>query len=111
MPIYYSLCRNRRDKSIENKMQTFVKKYSIANISNYKATIYREFRSINSNERCRFRFINSNERFRFRALNLSAVGSNSGKYYMKKKGDNIYLWALIILIIVIIFYIVKRLYK
>ena len=89
------------DKSIDNKMQTFVKKYSIANISNYrmKATIGREFR-----------FINMNERFRHRALNLSAVGSNSGKYYMKKKEDNIYLWALIILIIVIIFYIVKRLY-
>ena len=87
------------DKSIDNKMQTFVKKYSIANISNYrmKATIGREFRLMN-------------ERFRHRALNLSAVGSNSGKYYMKKKGDNIYLWALIILIIVIIFYIVKRLY-
>ena len=70
-------------------MQTFVKKYSIANISNYrmKATIS------------------------FRSLNLSAVGSNSGKYYMKKKGDNIYLRALIILIIVVIFYIVKRLYK
>ena len=83
-------------------MQTFVKKYSIANISNYrmKATIGREFR-----------FINMNERFRHRALNLSAVGSNSGKYYMKKKGDNIYLRALIILIIVVIFYIVKRLYK
>ena len=77
------------DKSIDNKMQTFVKKYSIANISNYrmKATIS------------------------FRSLNLSAVGSNSGKYYMKKKGDNIYLRALIILIIVVIFYIVKRLYK
>ena len=90
------------DKSIDNKMQTFVKKYSIANISNYrmKATIGREFR-----------FINMNERFRHRALNLSAVGSNSGKYYMKKKGDNIYLRALIILIIVVIFYIVKRLYK
>ena len=45
----------------------------------------------------------------------ATVGSVSGHYYMKenikKKGDNIYLWALIILIIVVIFYIGKRLYK
>ena len=83
-------------------MQTFVKKYSNANISNYK--VGRGFSSFNNNERCRFRSINISEREQFRF-------SVSRKYNMKKKGDNIYLWALIILIIVVIFYIVKRLYK
>ena len=87
------------DKSIDNKMQTFVKKYSNANISNYK--VGRGFSYFNNNERYRST-ISEREQFRF---------SVSRKYNMKKKGDNIYLGALIILIIVVIFYIVKRLYK
>ena len=98
------------DKSIiDNKIKTIVKKYSIEKINNYRMKACIDF-----NEQFRFRSINSRERFRFSSMNKVyrfKEGEVSKKYYMKKKGDNIYLWALIILILVVIFYIVKRLYK
>ena len=92
------------DKSSDNQMQTFIKKHSVEKIRDYSFLV-------GSSSRERFRGISrlkmsapdkSNDKSRYRSF--------TEKYMVNKnqKGFNIYFWAFLVLIILLIFYIAKR---
>ena len=92
------------DKSSDNQMQTFIKKHSVEKIRDYSFLV-------GSSSRERFRGMSrlrmsapykSNDKSRYRSF--------TEKYMVNKnqKGFNIYFWAFLVLIILLIFYIAKR---
>ena len=88
------------DKSSDNQMQTFIKKHSEEKIRDYSFLVgncsRERFRGINSLISC--------------APYKSCNRSFSSKYIENnnEKGFNIYFWAFLVLIILLIFYIAKR---
>ena len=88
------------DKSSDNQMQTFIKKHSEEKIRDYSFLVgncsRERFRGINSLISC--------------AAYKSCNRSFSSKYIENnnEKGFNIYFWAFLVLIILLIFYIAKR---
>ena len=88
------------DKSSDNQMQTFIKKHSVEKIRDYSFLV-------GNCSRERFRGINSlNSCAPYKSCNRSF----SSKYIENnnEKGFNIYFWAFLVLIILLIFYIAKR---
>ena len=92
------------DKSSDNQMQTFIKKHSVEKIRDYSFLV-------GNCSRERFRGINSlNSSAPNKSNYKSCNRSFSSKYIENnnEKGFNIYFWAFLVLIILLIFYIAKR---
>ena len=92
------------DKSSDNQMQTFIKKHSVKKIRDYSFLV-------GSSSRERFRGLS---RLRmsapYKSFDKSCYRSFTEKYMVNKnkKSFNIYFWAFLVLIILLIFYIAKR---
>ena len=92
------------DKSSDNQMQTFIKKHSVKKIRDYSFLV-------GSSSRERFRGISRLKMSApYKSFDKSCYRSFTEKYMVNKnkKSFNIYFWAFLVLIILLIFYIAKR---